>query len=415
MYNEHMHIVILNDDFPMEGGDSVAHLTNILAEGIRKYNHKVTIITTHRKADSKDILSGENDNQISIPISYRPSLRSYLSLYNPPVSKSLQKVLNRLKPDIVHAHSIHQYLSYDALRIAKKHTDKIFLTCHDTMGIAFGRIATNRYISSTGKNLRLSPLDHIRTARLEYNPFRNTLIRSCIKKNVQTVTAVSHALADCIEANGIPNVKTIHNGIDIAYWKPNQKDVIAFLEKHNLTGKKIVLFSGRLRREKGVPQLVNAMNIVRKKVPNAMLVIVGEKERWEGLFKEASVPDDMKKYCYCTGWLSHKELAIAYGSAHIVSTPSVYLDPFVLVNLEAMSNYKPVIGTVFGGTKEIVINNETGFVRNPLKTKHFAYAILALLQDDNLARKMGEAGNKRVHEQFTIKKMIDEYLTLYTK
>ena len=260
-----MHIVLLNDDFPLEGGDSVSHLTKVLAERLETFNHRVTIVCTHRTEDSTDVMTGEGDSLVSIPVSYRPSLRSYLSLYNPKVTKMLAQVFARLQPDVVHAHNIHKYLTYDSLRLAKKHTDRVFLTCHDAMSIAFGRVEAPK---------KLSIGDHIRQVGLQYNPLRNTTIRKKIRRNVKHVTAVSHALGGLLEMNGIPNVHPIHNGVNIDYWKADPQAVETFRTANSLHDKKVLLFSGRLRFEKGIPQLLQALDVVRKSVPNVLLLIV---------------------------------------------------------------------------------------------------------------------------------------------
>ncbi len=168
-----MHIVLLNDDFPLEGGSSVAHLTKVVAEHMRDAGHKVTIVCTHRTEKSSSILTGENGTIVSIPVSYRRSLRHYFSVYNPTVSKEIHAVLKRLQPDVVHAHNIHMYLTFDALRIAKHYTENVILTCHDAMPVAYGRVRNIK---------KLTWLNHIHTAGLQYNPLRNMWIRSLIKK-----------------------------------------------------------------------------------------------------------------------------------------------------------------------------------------------------------------------------------------
>lgn len=398
-----MHIALLNDDFPLEGGTSVAHLTKILAEELRASGHTVTVVCTHRKEDDANVLTGEAGTIVSLPVSYRASLRHYFSLYNPIVSKELDAVLQRLQPDVVHAHNIHMYLTFDALRIAKKYTNKVFLTCHDAMTVAYGRVHEAK---------KLSTIDHLQTAGLQYNPLRNWWIRKLITKNVRQVTAVSTALGKVLELNGIPNVRTIHNGADAHYWKAKADEVKQFQKTYEVKEKKVILFSGRLRREKGVVQLVKALPKILESVPNALLMIVGEEDCWNGLFAEAKLPQ-LAKHCVCTGWLSHQQLAAAYASCAVVTTSSLYIDPFVLVNLEAMINKKPVVGTCFGGTPEIVEHEKTGLICNPRNASELADAIIDVLQDEKKAEAMGQAGAARATTHFTRETMTNKYLNLY--
>lgn len=410
-----MRIVLLNDDFPMGGGSSVAHLTKVLAEEFRQQNHQVTVVTTHRREEDANVLTGENGEVVSIPVSYRRSLRHYFSVYNPQVSRVLQQVLKRLQPDVVHAQNIHEYLTYDSLRIARKFTYKVFMTCHDVMSIAYGRLATERYLSSGGKNTKLYFWDHLQVAGLQYNPLRNTLIRRKINQNTTKVIAVSDALNKALCKNGIQNTSVIHNGSNPTYWKTEVKDVEVFTKEHNLAGRKVILFAGRLRRDKGTTPLLRAVDVIRKTIPEVLLVVVGEKDRWQGLVQEADISKDMANHQQCIGWLPHKELAAAYGACNVVATPSLCLDTFNLVNLEAMANSKPVVGTIFGGAPEVIQDGITGYVCNPLDTASLAQALEKVLTDDTLAKKMETAGYKRASEVFTIKSMVENYLKLYRR
>jgi glycosyltransferase involved in cell wall biosynthesis len=112
--------------------------------------------------------------------------------------------------------------------------------------------------------------------------------------------------------------------------------------------------------------------------------------------------------------LPQDQLSAAYGACDVVVTPSVYLDPFILVNIEAMANAKPVIGTCFGGTPEIVQDEKTGFIRNPLKIQKFADSIVRLLENKDLAIEMGKEGKKIVEQKFTTEIMTSEYLKIYS-
>lgn len=83
--------------------------------------------------------------------------------------------------------------------------------------------------------------------------------------------------------------------------------------------------------------------------------------------------------------------------------------------LEYMALQKPVIATSGGGTNEIVVDNETGFLINPSSPNELAARMKILLNDGGLCKTMGEAGKKRVNELFSIDKMLIQYIDLYKK
>jgi glycosyltransferase involved in cell wall biosynthesis len=251
--------------------------------------------------------------------------------------------------------------------------------------------------------------EHILAAGRTYYPWRNTLIRAVLSRHVDSVIAISRSLERFLRANGIMSTVQIYNGIDLNR-RADQAVIDAFKRKYGLRGPNI-LFAGRVRRDKGVHLLLDAFETVREALPEARLVIAGERERAEALLSSAA--EEVKAATIATDWLSAEELAAAYACSTVVATPSVYLDNFPNVNLEAMAAAKPVVGTLFGGTPEIVVDRQTGFLVNPRETPQFARALLKLLSDDGLARRMGAAGRKRVDELFSIERQATEYLELF--
>ena len=84
-----------------------------------------------------------------------------------------------------------------------------------------------------------------------------------------------------------------------------------------------------------------------------------------------------------------------------------------MVNLEAMVVKKPVIATCFGGAKEVVVNNETGFVVNPYDIETFSCKITSLLENPVLSKKMGESGFERVKNMFTVKNQVRNFSEVF--
>jgi len=81
--------------------------------------------------------------------------------------------------------------------------------------------------------------------------------------------------------------------------------------------------------------------------------------------------------------------------------------------LEYMALSKPVIATFGGGTNEIVEENETGFLVKVSDAVIFADKIEQLLNDSDLRKRMGENGQEKVRNIFSIQQMIDKYVLVY--
>jgi glycosyltransferase involved in cell wall biosynthesis len=83
--------------------------------------------------------------------------------------------------------------------------------------------------------------------------------------------------------------------------------------------------------------------------------------------------------------------------------------------LEYMALAKPVVATDGGGTGEIVKDGETGFLVDPEKPEELAEKIELLLNNKGLREKMGEAGQQRVKDIFSIDNMVEKYIFHYRK
>jgi glycosyltransferase involved in cell wall biosynthesis len=406
-------ILLMNDDYPPRGRSSVASIVATLAGGYRDMGHDVHVITTHRTEENPETL--RKDGTTSLPSSYRISLRQYRSLYAPSMSKMLEREIRAIRPDVVHAHNLHTHLTYDALRVAHRFTPNVFITLHDVMSFAAGRLTTERFLRSGGRDARLTIGDHIRSGGLQWNPLRNQWIRRRLKLYTRRVIAVSKSLRHALEQHGIPHLTVIPNGVDLEMWQAREEEIASIRSRFGLAGRRTILFGGRLSTDKGTRELLRALALLRRKAPDVLLLVAGDEARWKALVADARIEEDLSDCWRCTGWLTREEMRAVTFAADIATTPSVCLDTFNLMNIEAMAAKKPVVGTCFGGTPEIVVDGESGLIVDPRNSVTYAGALLTLLSDPMLRRRMGEAGRKRVEEHFSAKNMTRNYLALYSQ
>jgi glycosyltransferase involved in cell wall biosynthesis len=81
--------------------------------------------------------------------------------------------------------------------------------------------------------------------------------------------------------------------------------------------------------------------------------------------------------------------------------------------LESMSHALPVVATAVGGTPEVVVDGVTGYLVPPKDTEAFAAKVVELLRNEELRRRMGEAGRRRVEVEFDIGRTAERYLEVY--
>ncbi len=405
-----MKILFLSDNFPPRSPGGAGIVVHNLAKELLNKGHEIFVVSTVQKKSEEERTKFEDLSVFKIYFDPHPRWQAYLSLYNPQIVSKVEKIIKEIKPDIIHAHNIHQYISYYCLKIAKKYAKAVFLTAHDVMLIHYGKL-----MPKNGDCFyKISIWDQIKTARKRYNPFRNIIIRHYLKY-VNRIFAVSDSLKRILEINGIKNVETIYNGINVSDWKMNSEKVKKFKKKYNLQNKKVMFFGGRLSGAKGGDQILKAVALIGKEMKNIVLLVAGKKNRYvekmEKLIKELN----LEKNVIFTGWLKGDELKAAYNAADISVSPSLCFEAFGMTNLEAMAYRRPVVSSYFGGPKEVVIDGKTGYLINPYNIKDLSKRILDLLRDSNRAKRFGEAGHERAKKEFSLERQVKETLKYYLK
>ncbi|MDE2079450.1 MAG: glycosyltransferase family 4 protein [Patescibacteria group bacterium] len=410
-----MRIAILQDDFPPHHDGGAGLIAYRIARGLVQRGHSVLVITTVRARADAGEFEEEGLRIVCIFSAYPERFRAYIGLWNPFIARAIARHLSVFAPDIVHAHSVSRYLSYYALIIARRFSARVYTTEHDAMSIFSGKLPSETDPSAHGDSAPIrgprSFTLQAKTFRLRFNPLRAFIVRHIFKIAVARSVVVSHALERALNANGIQNTLVIQNGIDTHEWgrSPSTDEFIA---RHHI-GARALLFGGRFSEPKGGLAVIAVFARIRGKIPDAQLLLIGRRnafaERMHEYAKKLGVADGL----VWIGWATGEELRSAYHAAAAVAVPSLYLDPFPTVNLEAYACHKPVIATCFGGSHEIVEDGVTGYLVNPLNTEQFADKAADLLLNTRVQHAFGEAGYARVTKEFSLEQQVAQYEALY--
>lgn len=176
-----------------------------------------------------------------------------------------------------------------------------------------------------------------------------------------------------------------------------------YREKNGLGGKKIILSLGRLVKRKGQEKIIRFLPKILEAVPEAVFIIAGdgpERGELEALAKFFRVSDKV----LFLGKVKEDELSDVYAACDIFAAPSLPSkddwEGFGIVCLEAAYFGKPVVATNVGGLPEAVENGVTGYVVQ--NDEELLEKIIALLKDEELRNRLGEAGKERVKDKFLI-------------
>ncbi len=414
-----MKILIMTDTFPPEMAGGVGRVVLTQARALQTLGHQVQVLSTRRDSAGPADLEVEGVQVHRLIVNYPLRWQPYLSLYNPRVARAVQTFLRQSDAEVVHAHNVHAYLTYESLALAHRQKLPVFLTVHDAMTVEYQKF--NSFIDPSWQHVpaefdyRIRVWSQIRRQRFRYFPLRNMLIRRAVSRYVDVLISPSQALLDVLAANGISarRMYRIPNGINPADWVSTPAEREAFRSGQGLGRRKVILLAGRLNRAKGSEHLLRALPEVVNHAPEAVLLVLSPPGGYGESMRAIAESLGIGQYIRFAGWLSGRDLAAAYGIASVCVVPSVTFDTFPTVNLEAMAAGVPVVATCFGGSREVVIDGETGFIVNPLNSAMLADRIIRILQDDNMRTAMGTRAREHVAQSCDWLAQAHQMLAIY--
>lgn len=249
----------------------------------------------------------------------------------------------------------------------------------------------------------------------------------CVKK-VKFITTVSRFISEGIKKlypEASSKLHTVYSGVDIHRYQPIWSDEAMQIReelktKYGISGKKVVLYVGRLSPKKGTHILLKAMDTVLSSHPDAVLVVVGSK--WYGDNQEDSFVRQVKQMSQelntdiiLTGFLPPKEVISHYYLGDVFVCASQWREPLARVHYEAMAAGLPIITTDKGGNAEVVRGAGNGMVLSEYnQPQAFADAITYLFDQPSIALELGKGGRKLAEEKYSWERVANDLMGLFT-
>jgi starch synthase len=320
------------------------------------------------------------------------------------VSLNLTQVKALAGVDIVHTHT--WYASLAGLLAKKLYTVPFVLTTHS-----------------------LEPLRAWKAEQLGTGYAMSSWIEKSAILDADAVIAVSNGTRDDI-LRAYPvepeRVHVIHNGIDVGEYRYTPETTA--LETYGIDpAAPYILFVGRITRQKGVTNLVEAIKYMPA---NTQVVLcAGAPDTPEIAAEMREKVDEARRNHPRVIWIEktvpRSGVIQLYSHARVFCCPSVY-EPFGIINLEAMACGAPVVASKIGGIPEVVVDGETGFLvpfdqdsssgftTEPDRfARDLAARLCELLEDEPKCKRFGEMGRRRVEEKFSWTKIASETIQLY--
>lgn len=330
-----MRVLVLTTSYPRFPGDAAGHFVAAAVERVRRRGVEVEVVSPQRFRHFG----------LAYGAGVVPNLRARpaRALLVPPMLVAFARAARRAarRADVVHAH----WLPAGAVALA---TGRPFV------------------VQVWGTDVELAR--------------RVPALARAVLRRAQLVLAASSALADAARSLGAERVRVVPTGVEL----PGEIGAEA-RPPH-------VLFAGRLSREKGILELVEA-------AAGMELVVAGD-----GPLRDR-VPGTR-------GFVPHDELERLYDRAAVVACPS-HREGFGVVCAEAMAHGRPVVAAGVGGLLDLVVDGETGILVPPGDVPALRDALKRLLGDAGLRRRLGAAGRERVGRLFSPVREADLLLEAY--
>ncbi len=392
-----MKILQINDTYRNLGGAERYLLGTCNA--LEEMGHQIVIISSAEK----DHISVRGRKEYFVPPSYgaRSTLKTW-GIYS--------EIVERENPDIIHLHQAHYFVSPVIIRrlcqlkpmVKFVHDVRFFCPlgtkvipsanalCYAPVGIqCFQQKGCYPFCGEHG------------SVFANMHKFLLVSYELRVSRMLDTIIVGSHYMHDELVRNGF--------AADKITILPCYTDLVMGCTE-TPQEKGLILFVGRLFKEKGVPQFMEALRFLKNAQWHAEIVGEGDfRKEAEELAKQSG----LEQRITFRGQLSEEEVARCYKRCSMVVLPSMMPESFGLVGIEAMSWGKPVVAFDTGGIREWLVDHKTGFLVERGDTKGLAEKISLLLDDESLAKEMGERGKERVKHAYSKEAHITKLLIIY--
>jgi len=266
---------------------------------------------------------------------------------------------------------------------------------------------------------------HCVITNFEKNYFKGFVLKIYNRLNNKLLNSLDHLIfttEDYLKSIDTfkTKVSTIPIGVDLKKFKKQNKESVR--KKLGLPiSKYIVLFVGNMDihnyHKKGVEYLLKALPLIKDKLPNIYLNIIGKtdnntREIVSKICSENNITDMVQMYDY----VSNEDLPLYYAASDLLALPSVSrLEAFGIVLLEALASGIPIIASDIPGVRSVVKSTKAGFLVRPYSSSDLARKIVNISKLKNLTVFAINTAKNKYDWTKIVKEILDIYQNLINK
>lgn len=382
--------ILIGTDTYYPDVNGASYFTQRLAAGLAGRDHEVHVVCP---AHPDQPMVGERDGVTvhripSLPILLHPTFR----IPNPLISRiRARRIVGELRPDVIHAQG--HFLIGRAL-------------IHHAHQAGIPLVATNHFMPENLLGYSHIPAWLHRSAcALAWRDFTRVF------GTVGHITTPTPIAARLIRDQGVVReIESISCGIDLARFHPRAAAERPAALRH-IPDRLSVLFVGRLDEEKHLPELVDALSLVRDSTnTDAQLWLAGTGNQRAAL-QQRSQRRGVAEHVHFLGFVPDTELPAVYAAADVFCMPGV-AELQSLATLEAMASGKPIVAADAMALPHLVHPGANGYLYRPGDVDHLAHQLSTLLGSWALREAMGRASLRMVAEH-DIHVSLARFETLY--
>lgn len=400
-----MRVLLVNKFHWNKGGSEKYYFE--LGGLLKKYGHEVAYFSME---DEKNIKTGDKEYFVpKFDLNNSSKLKALDIILNKENARLMKKALDEFKPDIVHLNNFQRQLSASIIKPIKDRNIPIVFTAHDVQAICPAITMMDneknvcelcmkgKYINCIKKSCNKGSKLKSVLGAIEGYYYRNHKIY--IEAIDYIITPSKFYRTKFIE-DGIneKKIQAIHNSIEMTdYNLVTQDDGYA-------------LYFGRLSKEKGILNLINAF----EKCDKGTLYIAGEgpeKENIEKIVTDRNLENRVK----LLGFLNKEQMTEIIRKCKFVVVPSIWYENCPYSILETLAIGKPVIGANIAGIPELVKNEQSGLTYKYDDVNDLSNKMKLLFDNENLVKQYGENAKKQAQREYSNEKYYEEIISIYYK
>lgn len=397
-----MRILLVNKFHYLRGGSEKYYFE--LAKLLKNHGHTVAFFSMKNE---NNIKTGDREYFVDeIDMNTGSKFEALNVIYSKKNKALMEKALEEFKPDIVHINNFQRQLSASIIDAVKEKNIPLIMTAHDLNPICPASIML--YNGEVCEDCITKGY----TSCIKKKCIKNSMLKSVlgyIEKKYYDLHKM-FCKVDCIispsefNKNQLLKGKLKCNDITVIHNFVNET------EKTDYTLGDCAFYFGRLSREKGILNLVEAIN----NIPGARLMIAGdgpEKENIQAYIKEHKLEDRIT----LLGYLNQNDIRENIRKCRFVTVPSIWYENCPYSILETMEIGKPIIGSKIGGIPELIQDGINGFTYEHNDVSELTNKLKKLFNNDETVKQFSKNSKKIFIQNYSAEAYYNKLMTVYNK